>query len=528
MLLPSVAQTLARQADLFPDKIGVQDLVRAMTYRQWNERACRLANALLGIGLMKGDRVAVLAYNCIEWMEIYAAAAKAGLIAVPINFRLLGAEIRHLIEDCDAKVLIVQADLLDPIEEVRASLPIAEKNFVSFGSEQPPAGYQSYEHLIGRAAGTEPQVELAQQNNIWALMYTSGTTGQPKGAMRSQERDNLLHSYTARAMGFDGHDTGLLVMPMCHANSLWFSFLLTYCGGTAFVYSLKSFDPEHLLRTLAERKITFTSLVPTHYIMMLELSGAVRRKYDVDRTDKLLISSAPARRETKIAIMEHFRNSKLFEGYGSTEAGWVTLLSPAEQLQKLGSIGRELAGTGRIRLMDGEGREVPDGKVGELYFCTPYVFHGYWKMPDKTAEAFRGDYCSVGDMARRDEDGYYFLVDRKSNMIISGGENVYPSEVENMLGGFSKLKEVAVVGVPHHKWGEAVHAVVVLRDGEVASEAEVLEWCMDKIAGYKRPRSVSFVKEAEIPRTATGKIQHRLLRQRFASNDAGVPAGKSG
>ena len=524
----NVAQTLTRHAELYPDKIAVQDLARAMSYRQWNERACRLANVLRGMGLGKGERFAVLAYNCIEWMEIYAAAAKAGLIAVPVNFRLLGPEIHYQIEDSGAKVLIVQADLLDRIEEIRASLPIAEKNYVSFGGERAQAGYQSYEDLIARAAASETSVEIAPKdtpNDTWTLMYTSGTTGRPKGAMRSQESDGLLHAYTARAMGFDGNDTGLMVMPMCHANSLWFSFTFASRGGAAFVYSRKSFDPEHLLRTLSERGITFTSLVPTHYIMMLGLSDAVKRKYNVDRTDKLLISSAPARRETKLAIMEQFRNSKLYEGYGSTEAGWVTLLSPEEQLHKLGSIGREIAGTGRIRLLDAEGREVPEGEVGELYFHTPYVFQGYWNMPEKTAEAFRGDYCSVGDMARRDGEGYYFLVDRKSNMIISGGENVYPSEVESMLAAFPKLKEVAVIGLPHHKWGEAVHAVIVLRDGEAASEAEVLEWCKDKIAGYKRPRSVSFVKGEDIPRTATGKVQHRLLRQTFAKNVAGVLAG---
>lgn len=522
--LLNIGQTLSRHANLFADKIGVQDLGRSMSYRQWNERACRLANALSGIGLKKGDRFAILAYNCIEWMEIYAAAAKAGLIAVPINFRLVGAEIQYVVENSEARALIVQADLLDRIENIRASLPIAEKNFVNFGGKRTPAGYQSYEDLIARASASEPQVQIAPED-IWTIMYTSGTTGRPKGAMRSQEGDSLLHVFTALEMGFSRNDAGLLVMPMCHANSLWFSFAFTFCGGTSFVYSLKSFDPEHLLRTLAERHITFTSLVPTHYVMMLGLSDVVKKKYNVDRTDKLLISSAPARRDTKLAIMQHFRNSELFEGYGSTEAGWVTMLPPEEQLHKLGSIGRELTGTGKIKLLDANGNEVPDGEVGELYFHTPYTFQGYWRMPDQTAEAFRGNYCSVGDMARRDDDGYYFLVDRKSNMIISGGENVYPSEVESMLGGFPKLREVAVIGVPHDKWGEAVHAVIVLHDGEIASEAEVLKWCKDKIAGYKRPRSVSFVKEEEIPRTATGKIQHRLLRQKFVNSVAGILAG---
>ena len=183
----------------------------------------------------------------------------------------------------------------------------------------------------------------------------------------------------------------------------------------------------------------------------------------------------------------------------------------------MGSVGREWAGSGAIRLLDGDRREVPDGEVGELHSCTPWVFDGYWKNPEKTAEAFRGAWCSVGDMARRDEQGYIHLVDRKSNMIISGGENVYPSEVENVLGTHPKVKDVAVVGVPHDKWGEAVHAVVVLHGGVQATETELVEWCRGRIAGYKRPQAVRFVSDADMPRTATGKILHRALRDRMAT-----------
>ena len=217
--------------------------------------------------------------------------------------------------------------------------------------------------------------------------------------------------------------------------------------------------------------------------MMLALSGAVRARHNVDRIRKLLVSSAPARRDTKSAIMEMFRNSGLYELYGSTEAGWVTMLHPSEQFDKLGSVGRECAGSGPIRLLDGDGNDVPDGEVGELYSNTPYTFDGYWKLPDKTRQAFRGAWCTVGDMARRAPDGFYYLVDRKSNMIISGGENVYPSEVENLLGAHEKVKEVAVIGMPDEKWGERVHAVIVLHDGAAVSEAEITEWCRDKIAG---------------------------------------------
>jgi acyl-CoA synthetase (AMP-forming)/AMP-acid ligase II len=193
----------------------------------------------------------------------------------------------------------------------------------------------------------------------------------------------------------------------------------------------------------------------------------------------------------------------------------VTLLRSDERSDKLGSIGRELTGSGRIRLVDDDGNEVREGEVGELYSHTPYAFRGYWNLPEKTAEALRGPYCTVGDMARRDEDGYYYLVDRKKNMIISGGENVYPSEVESLLGAHQKVKDVAVIGVPHEKWGESVHAVVILHQGATATEAEILDWCKDKIAGYKRPRSVAFIREDEMPRTATGKILHRVLRTRF-------------
>ena len=512
--LITVGEAVSVNAYLYPDKLGALDTTRSLSFRRWNERSCRLANALLGSGLQKGDRVAILAYNCVEWMELYVAIDKAGLVAVPINFRLMGPEIQYIAENCEARAFVVQHPLLDRVEAIRTQLDIAEHRYIHFGAENTPAGYQSFEDLIGRASASEPGVPVLPEDT-WAFMYTSGTTGKPKGAMRSNEGSALISLITAFDMGFSRDDTGLLVMPMCHANSLYFSFAFTYCGASCFVYDRASFDPEHLLKTFSEHRISFTSLVPTHYIMMLGLADEVKRKYDVGSVTKLMISSAPARRETKLAIMEHFRNSQLFELYGSSEAGWVTLLRPDEQLTKLGSVGREWTGSGKIKLLDEDGNEVPEDGVGELYSRTPYAFQGYWKLPEKTAEAMRGPYCSVGDMARRDEDGYYYLVDRKSNMIISGGENVYPSEVEALLGAHPKVKDVAVIGLPDDKWGEAVHAVAILHQGQTASEGEILAWCKDKLAGYKRPRSIVFMTEEEMPRTATGKILHRVLREKL-------------
>ena len=513
--LLTMADAVAAHARLTPGKLAVRDSRRSLSYAEWHARATRLANGLLGIGLAKGDRVALLAYNCAEWMEIYAALAAAGLVAVPINFRLTSAEIAYIVQHSEARAVIAQDELVDRVDAVRDTLPVAPDAYIAFGHAL-PAGWRAYEQLIG-AAGTAPPPVCVHPGDMSALVYTSGTTGKPKGAIRSHEGSTLIALATALEMQFTRDDTALLVMPMCHANSLYFSHTFVHLGATCVVDDRRSFDPEALLATLAGQKVTFTSLVPTHYIMMLGLSAAVKEQYDVSRVEKLMISSAPARKETKLAILEHFRNGRLYELYGSTEAGWVTLLHPAEQIDKLGSVGREWAGSGPIRMLDLQGNEVPDGEVGELYSRTPYGFDGYWKNPEKTAEAFRGAWCSVGDMARRDAEGYIHLVDRKSNMIITGGENVYPSEVEGVLATHPKVKDVAVIGLPHDKWGEAVHAVVVLHSATAATEAELLDWCRGRIAGFKRPQSVHFVTDADMPRTATGKILHRSLRDWLAT-----------
>ncbi len=508
--LLTLADAVAAHARLTPGKLAVRDSRRSLSYAEWHARATQLANGLLGIGLAKGDRVALLAYNCAEWMEIYAALAAAGLVAVPINFRLTPAEIAYIVQHSEARAVIAQDELADQVAAVRTQLPIPPDAYIAFGHAL-PAGWRAYEQLIDAAGTGQPPVDV-RPGDMSALMYTSGTTGKPKGAMRSHEGSTLIALATALELQFTRDDTALLVMPMCHANSLYFSHTFVHLGATCVIDDRRSFDPQALLATLSGQKVTFTSLVPTHYIMMLGLPAAVKQQYDVSRVEKLMISSAPARKETKLAILEHFRNGRLYELYGSTETGWVTLLHPQEQIDKLGSVGREWAGSGPIRLLDPQGNEVPDGDVGELYSRTPYVFDGYWKNPAKTAEAFCGAWCSVGDMARRDAQGYIHLVDRKSNMIITGGENVYPSEVEVVLATHPKIKDVAVVGLPHPKWGEAVHAVVVLHRAAEATEAELLDWCRGRIAGYKRPQSVRFVADADMPRTVTGKILHRSLR----------------
>jgi fatty-acyl-CoA synthase len=510
--LLTIADAVATHARLSPDKIGARDSRRAIRYSEWDQRASGLAAGLLAMGLRAGDRVGLLAYNCLEWMEIYVALARAGLVAVPINFRLTGPEIAYILGHAEVGAVIAGAEFCEALDGIRGEVQLPKGRHVVLG--QAPAGdWLAYEDVIAGQPGPHTFAPVRPQDTC-ALMYTSGTTGRPKGAIRSHEGSSLIALATALEMGFTRDDTALLVMPLCHANSLYFGTTFIHLGATCVVDDSRSFDPERLVATLAQEKVTFTSLVPTHYIMVLALPDEVKLRYDVGSVGKLMISSAPARADTKRAILEYFRNGKLHELYGSTEHGWVTLLRPHEQIDKLGSVGREWAGSGAIRLLDEDGNEVPDGEVGELYSRTAYVFDGYWKNPEKTAEAFRGDWCTVGDMARRDPDGYIWLVDRKSNMVISGGENVYPSEVEGVLGSHPKVKDVAVIGVPHDKWGEAVQAVVVLHDGESATAEELRAWCRQRLAGFKCPTSVLFIADADMPRTATGKILHRVLRQR--------------
>jgi fatty-acyl-CoA synthase len=496
-------------------KVGIKDLNKSYTFKEWNERSCRLANALGDLGMKKGDRFAALAYNCVEWMEIYAAAAKGGFICVPLMFRLAGPEMEHILNHCEAKVLIVQDQWVDHVNGMKKNLPAVE-HYISFAVDNPKfEGYLAYEDIMAKASPDEPAVEV-DPPDPWVIMYTGGTTGLPKGVVKSHEAMFAQYYIEIFDHDFKTDDVVLLVMPCCHVNSLYNSFPVTWLGGTVMAYNMVSFNAEDLLRTFSDHSVTFTSLVPTHYIMMLALPEEVKNKYNLESIKKLLISSAPARRDTKLGILEMFPNSELYEAYGSTEAGIVTVLKPHEQLTKLGSCGREVIGSDLVRLYDEEGNLITEpNKVGELYSRSPMLLTGYWKAPEKMTQAMKGAYFTSGDLGMRDEDGYIYLVDRKANMIISGGENIFPSEVENCVGGYEKVKDVAVIGVPHEKWGEQVTAIIVLHDGQTATSGEISSYCKGKIAGYKVPKNIIFIKDEEMPRSGAGKILHRILRERY-------------
>jgi len=513
----NLGQMVKINAKKFPNHIALKDKEKSFTYPQLNQRVNKLAHSLLDLGLQKGDKVAVLLENCVEIVEAYLAAAKTGLVIAPVHFRFVGKEILKLMENSDAKAFIVHDEFTPILQTIKKELiQISSDRYIVVGEKV--KGYKEYEEFIKDSPDTEPEDEI-ECSDPWIILYTSGTTGVPKGVVRSHESYIAFFLINSVDFGFNEHDVCLNVMPLYHVNSTFYTFLFLYLGGTAYIHPARHFNADEILEIIEKEKITFISLIPTHYNLILNASSKAKKR-DVSSIKKLLCSSAPVSKSMKKDIMKFFSGVELYEAYGSTEAGLVTLLKPEDQLRKLGSIGFEAVGTDLVKLLDENGNEVGIGIVGELFSRGPMMFNEYHKMPDKTKSSFRGEWFSAGDMAKRDEDGFFYIIDRKDNMIITGGEHVYPSEVQEIIISHPDVFDVAVIGLPHEKWGEQVTAIIVPREKSKLDEKMIINYCRDKMAGYKRPKKIIFIKDEEMPRTPTGKILHRVLREKY--NKKGV------
>ena len=511
----NLGRILRVHAKNYPQKTAVKDWKgEARTYSELDIRTNKLANALLNIGLRKGDRLAVMLHNCVEFVEISCACAKVGVVVVTISWRSVSSDIEYIVNNSDAKAMILQTEFCDVVNSIRSKLRgIAEEMMIVVSREQ-QAKYVNYENLLENSPASNPPLDISEKDT-WFQIYTSGTTGVPKGVVRSHESYIAFFLINAVEFHFSQDDKGMIIMPLYHVNSTFYGLLFLYIGASLFVGRDESFDPVELLHVIDEEKVTFISLIPTHYHLILNVPEDVRCRFDLSSMRSFLCSSAPVRTKIKKGILKCFPNVELYEAYGSTEAGLVTILRPEDQLRKLGSMGRECLGTAVIKLLDENGDEVPTGQVGELYSRGPMMFDEYYKMPVKTKSSFRKSFFTAGDMVRRDEEGYYYIVDRKDNMIITGGEHVYPSEVEEAISQHPKVFDVAVFGIPDEKWGEAVKAAVVVKEGVTVTEEELIEFCAGNMAGYKKPKSVEFISASEMPKTTTGKILHRKLRERY-------------
>ena len=511
-----IATLIDRAADCYGDRLAVVDGDRRLTFRQVGERSSRLANALLHLGSGPGARVALLMPNRLEVVENDFGIAKAGMVRVPLNPRLADLEREYLLADSGAETLIFDPDFEPFVEAVKERLP-SLKNLISLGNA--PCEGMSYTHLLQAAAPTRPRLPHPPDAPNF-LLYTSGTTGRPKGAMATN-RSRLAATMNMLAEEIDAKpgDTMAHIGSMSHGSG---SKVLAYFLRGACNLPIGKFEPDRFLALVESQRVTATFVVPTMIAMLCQAAGA-SKKDDLSSLKTISYGGAPIAPTRILEAIERF-GPVFVQVYGSCEAPHpVTVMSKDEHLVASGQEGR-LASVGRevvmaeVRIVTEGGADAPIGEHGEMWIRGDNVMAGYWGKDEATREVFEDGWYRSGDVAWRDVDGYLYIVDRARDMIISGGLNVYPAEVEAALHRHEAVAECAVVGVPDDLWGESVKAFIVLRPGMAASEDGLIEHTRKYLAGYKKPRSVEFV--AGLPKGPTGKVLKREL-------EAAYWAGKS-
>lgn len=504
---------LAAHAARHPDRPAVLEGERTLTWREYIARRNRLAHALVKRGVSMGAHVIVHAQNCIEHLLAGVAARAAGAIPTPMNHRLIAEEVAYILDHSDARAVFLSDAFLSVAEAVRPQAPKV-RHWILMGAERRPWA-EHLEDLI--TEGRSEPVELdAVQGFGASIIYTGGTTGRPKGALRRGiDPQGLME--TLRAMDLlDPNHVHLVAGPMYHSAPGGFALYSQLVGSTVVI--MPRFDPEAALAHIARYRCTSTFMAPTLLKRIVDLPAEVRRRYDTSSMRVIVVAAAPCPMPVKEAVVAGF-GPVLYEFYGSSELGVNTVLRPEDVLRKPGSCGRAAPGR-EIALLDEAGRPVPVGEPGELYVkAYPGILDEYYKDPEATRQIRRGDWYSVGDVAWMDTEGFYYICDRKRDMIISAGVNIYPAEIEDALHRHPKVFDAAVFGVPDEEWGERVHAALQLQPGAALTAAEAIAFCRQHMAGYKVPREVSF--HSSLPRDASGKLIKRQLRDPYW---AGRPA----
>lgn len=509
MIELTLGRSLRLAAERSPDKIAIRCGDEALTHAEINLRGNRLANGLLKLGLRKGDRVGVIMPNGIDYLAVVYAAAKAGLILVFMNYRFTGRDIAYQLSDSNAKALIYGDEFADAVRDARAEHPGVWMIASRTGE---PHDIGTLRDIAGSASDSEPDVFVSEHDTIY-LGYTSGTTGFPKGAIVTHRNRSLAYRYWAIEYGFGSEDRYLQSGPFHHSVQVGFTLAQLSLGGTATV--LPKFDPRDAVNVMKSQKITWSFMVPFMYNAILALPEAERRAHDLSELRTFISAASPLPTGVKDRLLEAFPHVGLHEFYGATEAGVVTNLRPSEQRNKIRCVGKPILDM-EVKILDEAANEVAPGEVGYLYMKGPTLFDGYYGSPDKTAAAFRDGWCTLGDLARIDDDGYLYIVDRAKDVIKSGGVNIFPAEIEEVLTLHPKVFEVAVVGIPDDRWGEAVHAIVVPKGDADVNAAQLMAYCRDNLASYKVPKSLEL--RSELPRNPGGKVLKRLLREEFWKN----------
>jgi long-chain acyl-CoA synthetase len=510
------ADVIHRNALLHPDEEAFVCGHQRMTFSQFNARVNRLIRSLQQSGAGKGEVIGILSWNCLEYTDFYGAAMKGGLIASPFSPRLHPEELEYLINYSDAKTLFVGPELLETIDRLRSRLSEVER-YISLEGSWP--GMISYQELIDGSESGEPDVTVGKDDPL-IILYTSGTTGLPRGALytHAQKLDNTR--IKALEMGTKLGDKHLMVLPFFHIGGdshVWPFFLV---GGCNVILPNRSFDPVAVLQAIQEEKVTDMQIVPTQLNALL--SHQDLGAYDLSTLSRIYYAASPMPVELLRRGLEVL--GPIFaQGYGQTESGpqiatlpkeaHQVLEKPLEEQKVLNSCGQPSLGV-HVRVVDENNNDVGPGTVGEIIAQSDSIMVGYWKKPKESRETIVDGWLHTGDLAFYDEKGFIYIVDRKKDMIVSGGENVYSREVEDVLYKHPAVAEAAVIGVPDPIWVERVHAVIALKADTTATEKEIIAFCKEHIASYKVPKSVEFV--ASLPKNPQGKILKKEIRAKYS------------
>lgn len=466
-------------------------------YRDLVRRMAQVANAgAQALGLRAGDRVALVAPNCIDYVEIVAGLSDIGVVVATLNPRLTVAELAAIVADCDPRAVIADPSCAAAMAvAAEAGLPL-----VVLG--------QDYEDLLARAGDARSYADPSE-TGAFALAYTSGTTGRPKGVLlphRSRAITFMAMAAEYRCFGVDDHF--LALAPMCHGAGFVFACAALFFGGTTSLFPAG--DPLAVLERIGERDITGVFMVPTQFSRLFDLSPTELDRHRAHRLTAIISNAAALPQALKLRTIEQFGEGLLHETYGSTEGGIVTNIRPSELLARPGSVGRPFPGV-EVEVRRADGTSTAPGESGELFSRAPTAFGGYWRLAEETAATIVDGWVTVGDIASVDADGYITIVDRKKDMVVTGGLNVYPREIENVIATLPGIRDVAVVGRSNPEWGEVLQAFIVAQPGIEVESAAVVAHCRERLAGFKVPRIVSTIDE--MPRNAGGKILKTALRE---------------
>jgi fatty-acyl-CoA synthase len=506
---------LARHAHASPGSVAIRFQGESVTWARLNERVRALAAAFAAGGVTRGDRIAILMTNRPEFIEATLAANAAGAIAVPVNFRLAPAEAAYILADSGAALVVADPPLVPLAAAATAALPRPPRIIVT-GPDAPAA--ESYEAMLGGAAAAPPEVPI-DERDVALIMYTSGTTGRPKGAMLTH-LNLLMQAITAirtSRLTDDGH-VGLLNVPLFHIAGIGMMPTALLIGSTSVIMATAPFDAGATLDVIESEGVTQLFLVPAQWQLLCAHPDATRRTGSL-RT--ISWGAAPATVTLLETMAATFPAAKIISVFGQTEMSPVTTSLPArDAIRKIGSVGKPIP-TISARIVDEQMNDVAPGEVGEIVYRGPTLMAGYWNNPAATQEAFAGGWFHSGDLVRADDEGFLYVVDRKKDMIISGGENIYCAEVENVLAGHPAVADIAVIGAKHDRWGETPVAVVVAADPAAPPTLDDLAaWAREKLSSYKKPTGIVIVEA--LPRNAAGKVLKHELRARY-----GIPSTPS-